>query len=559
MFIKKKSEYKIKREVYTFDLKEIKEGINNFDKFIIFKKKKIINIYDRKCDHAGGRILSRSNNHICPYHNWKFFPEIGQYNNGFKKKKLPFRINHEKIVIESEKFIPYLKKSKSKKNIIIEYVNHAFLIIKGENFKFATDPWAFGPAFGLGWWLKNKTKKNWLDELNNCDFIYISHNHPDHLHQLSLSQIKKNIPIVIPNFLSNSVSKFLKSMNFNNIKNFDFLETFNLKKTELNFMILKSGDFRDDSGLYFTAGNTSFILNVDSNNLNSHYLPKINVYAASYAGGASGFPLIFENYTESEKKNILLKNKKIFKSIRLKELKITNANYFLPYAGNFDEKLTKNQYIKKNNQKNTIKEYIDAKNNFLTLNTNKYNEFQFFNGKLQDQKKTKNIKFQEPKESQYELNFKNTYSKITKKEIKNYFFKSNFKDKLILFLNLKNQDKSSYSIIINFSLPEIKINFYRKKFSKNELNKKFKEKNLNLLMITTQIESFTNIIKNMDSWENLVIGFECKVYRVPNIYNFKFWHHFSNIYVKEKFTKKGVECYSCERLNQNLFNEALNI
>tara|TARA_B100001063_G_scaffold247237_1_gene291577 strand:- start:1177 stop:2856 length:1680 start_codon:yes stop_codon:yes gene_type:complete len=559
MFIKKKTEYEIKKEFNTFDLNEIKEGVNNFDKFIIFKKKKIINIYDRKCDHAGGRILSRNRDHVCPYHNWKFFPETGRYNNGFKKKKLPFKIDDKKIVLKSEKFIPHLKKSKSKKSVFIEYVNHAFLIIKGENFKFATDPWAFGPAFGLGWWLKNKTKKNWLEELNDCDFIYISHNHPDHLHQLSLSQINKNIQIIIPNFLTNSVTKFLRSMKFKNINKINFLETINFKKTELNFMILKSGDFRDDSGLYFTAGGTSFILNVDSNNLNSHNLPETDVFGASYAGGASGFPLVFENYSEKEKKNILSKNKKIFKSIRLKELQITNAKYFLPYAGNFKERLSRNEYIKKNNQKNTINDYIETKNNFMTLNTHEYNEFKFFEGSLQNQEKIRNIDFLDLEESKYEINFKNSYSKLTKKEIENYFLKSNFKDNLILFINLLDLDKSNYSISIDFSLSKIKIEFFKKKFSKEELNKKFKEQTSNYLMISTQTISFINIIKNMDSWENLVIGFECMVYRIPNIYNVKFWHHFSNIYVKNKFVKKRVECYSCERLNQNLFNEISNI
>ena len=29
--------------------------------------------------------------------------------------------------------------------------------------------------------------------------------------------------------------------------------------------------------------------------------------------------------------------------------------------------------------------------------------------------------------------------------------------------------------------------------------------------------------------------------------------------IKDKFSKKRVECYSCERLNQNLFNEILSI
>ena len=61
----------------------------------------------------------------------------------------------------------------------IRFFNHAFLQIETKDFKFATDPWAIGPAFNTGWWLKFKTKKDWIEELNSCNFIYISHG-PDH-------------------------------------------------------------------------------------------------------------------------------------------------------------------------------------------------------------------------------------------------------------------------------------------------------------------------------------------------------------------------------------------
>ena len=86
----------------------------------------------------------------------------------------------------------------------------------------------------------------------------------------------------------------------------------------------------------------------------------------------------------------------------MKELKITNAKYFLPYAGNFDEKLTKNEYIRKNNQKNTIQDYMDINSNFLTLNIHEYNEFEFYDGKLQNQNKIKNIEFQDLEKAQYQ-------------------------------------------------------------------------------------------------------------------------------------------------------------
>ena len=54
----------------------------------------------------------------------------------------------------------------------MRYINHAFLIVESKDFKFATDPWALGPAFNTGWWLKHKTIYNWVDELNSCDFIF---------------------------------------------------------------------------------------------------------------------------------------------------------------------------------------------------------------------------------------------------------------------------------------------------------------------------------------------------------------------------------------------------
>ena len=38
-------------------------------------------------------------------------------------------------------------------------------MIKTDEFKFATDPWAVGPAFNNGWWLQQKTKSDGLKKL----------------------------------------------------------------------------------------------------------------------------------------------------------------------------------------------------------------------------------------------------------------------------------------------------------------------------------------------------------------------------------------------------------
>ena len=52
--------------------------------------------------------------------------------------------------------------------------------------------------------VKNKTEINWLKELNLCDFIYISHNHPDHLNLHTLRKVDKNKVFIIPKFQHDS-------------------------------------------------------------------------------------------------------------------------------------------------------------------------------------------------------------------------------------------------------------------------------------------------------------------------------------------------------------------
>ena len=45
-----------------------------------------------------------------------------------------------------------------------------------------------GPAFQQWLVAKKNTRVDWLDEIDKVNFIYISHNHPDHLHPLTLSK-----------------------------------------------------------------------------------------------------------------------------------------------------------------------------------------------------------------------------------------------------------------------------------------------------------------------------------------------------------------------------------
>ena len=550
-----KIKYKENISQKKIDLDSIKDGINFSDEFIIYKYKKDLNIYDRICDHNSGKLISKNNKTFCPMHNWEFIPEKGCYTNGLKKKKKQFQIINNKIHVLEKKFEPYIKFLDKDINVKIRYINHAFLIIETDSFKFATDPWALGPAFNTGWWLKHKTINNWKNELNTCDFIYISHNHPDHCHELTLSYLKKDIPIVVPDFITNSTGLLIKDLGFKNINNLVFENQYQFKDTELIFTIFKSGDLREDSGLFFSAGKFKCLLTVDANNLNFLKLPKVDLFASSFAGGAHGYPLNCENYELEDRKKMILIDKNFIKQTKYKYLKKIKPKYFLPYAGFFQERLKRDEIYIKYNKKNETKDYLNVckKYDVKLLNPEKFNIFEFKDNNSCKSTRYKGKYFKDLNAEKYLKYFIKKYQKVDFNYIKDYFLNSGFHDDSKLYISLTNE---------NFETEDINFKII---FSKNIkfffLNGNLKdslEKDDNYLHLKIRKEAFLNTIYNKRSWEDISIGFQNRQFRKPNKYNSDFWYHFSNVYVSKKFVKSITDCSSCISLNQDIQNILFN-
>ena len=543
--------YSIKKEYVKIDIKSLKEGLNCLDDYIIIKKNNLYDIYDRLCDHQGGKIISKNNNHICPIHGWKFLPEKGKYENNTKKQKKKYTIDKEKIVLENFKYIPKITKINDKdKNLNVRFFNHAFLQITHKKFNFATDPWAIGPAFNTGWWLKYKTKNDWIEKLNKCSFIYLSHNHPDHLHPLTLSKVNKNIPVIVPKFTTDSTGMYAESLGFKNVIRLDFNKEYRFQNTNLVLSLLKSGDFREDSGIYFSVGKFEGLFDVDSNMINFLRLPKVSLYASSFGGGASGYPIMFENYDINEKLKIIQRSRNflaIRKKLILKEIK---PKYYMPYASFFEERLDRDKNVKKINKKISINDYSDFCKKIKTelLDVKNFDEY-FFKSEICIKKNQVKKEFSKDLKDEQYLNFyKKSYSKIDEEYIKDYFLKSKFKDNLLLYLSLSDDTfKNIYTnFLIDFS--QDKITF--KKISKIENNELSLINGKKKLYINCRKESFLNTIYNKQPWEDLLIGFQSKIIRFPNIYNLKFWYHFTNKYITKKNVRSFTECQNCEKISQ---------
>ena len=61
-----------------------------------------------------------------------------------------------------------------------EFINHSCFILTNNNITLAVDPWLEGSVFNKSWELLVDTPKSSLGNVKNCDYIWFSHEHPDH-------------------------------------------------------------------------------------------------------------------------------------------------------------------------------------------------------------------------------------------------------------------------------------------------------------------------------------------------------------------------------------------
>ena len=102
----------------------------------------------------------------------------------------------------------------------IEFVNHASFVMNLDNKRLITDPWLEKRVFNEGWQLLSETKFNY-DDFKNIDYIWFSHEHPDHFMPLVIKKIpeeyRAKIKVLYQKTIDERVSTFCQSLNFKEI------------------------------------------------------------------------------------------------------------------------------------------------------------------------------------------------------------------------------------------------------------------------------------------------------------------------------------------------------
>lgn len=260
----------------------------------------------------------------------------------------------------------------------IKFINHASITISNKACSLLSDPWYSDQVFHKGWRLlyENSTE-DILTELNRIDYIWISHEHPDHFSvgffMRFLKQIQKNnITILFQETKDKRVLKFLEAKGFI-VKEIESNKEISLAN---NFSIkcIKHGFY--DSMLLCNVDNVK-ILNLndcdikkrDDLNKLSRNIGECDVLVSqfSYAAWKGGEKnLEWRREAAKEKlKTIYLQSKKL------------GVKYTIPFASFIYFSNKKNKYLNDcANRPSSVMEYFENNNASSQVITMKpYDEF----------------------------------------------------------------------------------------------------------------------------------------------------------------------------------------
>ena len=199
----------------------------------------------------------------------------------------------------------------------------AFLICKCEkkNIKFAVDPWIF-PAYHNSWLpdaFPSEINK-FLQELNDLDFVLITHIHDDHFDPILLEKIcNSKTKIIMPKIFGyklfeSKLSKYNlsnKAIILDCLKNFEF-KGINItpippmNTSGIRIEDISESDISIDGGFLVESGNLKLGFLAENNPYNMEIIEKtknclldLDLLAISHSGFASDYP--FNYYKDKEK------------------------------------------------------------------------------------------------------------------------------------------------------------------------------------------------------------------------------------------------------------------
>ncbi|HUB10796.1 MAG TPA: hypothetical protein VMB34_02480 [Acetobacteraceae bacterium] len=92
--------------------------------------------------------------------------------------------------------------------------NASVMVFDEDHPVLATDPWFVGTCYFGSWALDHALTPEQIENFRNADYLWISHGHPDHLHDESLALLPRGKRVLLPDHYCDEIATHLKQLGF---------------------------------------------------------------------------------------------------------------------------------------------------------------------------------------------------------------------------------------------------------------------------------------------------------------------------------------------------------
>jgi L-ascorbate metabolism protein UlaG (beta-lactamase superfamily) len=218
----------------------------------------------------------------------------------------------------------------------ITYLGHAAVLLEARGRRVLMDPWLSDPTYHGTWWHYPPLVLG-VRDLPPIDYLYISHEHPDHFDPPTLVHLDRHVHVLIANYRRKRFRDRIAALGFRRITEIDFGEAFPCGDG-LRVQLIAPDRPWDDSAILVQDGTTT-VLNVNDCHLDDSTLARlgrehrIDLAFLTFTG-ASQYPGCFEFPLASK-----IRRWRESKRAHLEEFvnwaKLLRARRAVPAAGNY--------------------------------------------------------------------------------------------------------------------------------------------------------------------------------------------------------------------------------
>jgi UDP-MurNAc hydroxylase len=219
----------------------------------------------------------------------------------------------------------------------VTYYGQACTLIEAGGRTILTDPWLTEGAY-LGTWFHTHvladagiTPETFP---KNVDFLFLSHEHEDHLDVRTLRQFRKDIPVLLCKFATTKLRVFVEKQGFTDIRESASGEELDLGDG-LKATVLTTAEYTNDSALLVEHEGCR-LLNETDCKLGYKDLERIGQTGIDIGfymfSGANWYPMLY-NYPEDVQRDLVRRRRKALLRSLVQRVQLTKPKIAVPAAG----------------------------------------------------------------------------------------------------------------------------------------------------------------------------------------------------------------------------------